>query len=362
MTTVTKQAKEGGGTDRKGHPFSLKSLELEIKTAFRSASYYRRLCAELWRGKVLKRQRQRLNVFWATALRVSQIKQTREAVQKRPRRRPVPGKPQRFNCNLINYLISPQCTVVTVILWPSLAPGIEQMWYMRRCVQIRAGGRLCFQLRKWVTSVRWVQVSVCSGIWPWSPVRCPAPTVSQAPVSVTVPSSILWAYLTCTQAPLPQLAGDSSSSRNGCVWLCVREREGEQQRTRRLHRSAASTVTEINAVFAVALSGGALQQMQGWHSSVFRCAPAPQTHPSVAMSPWGKPSLLFDPLSRSPSAFWWTEECLNKHCCRKSRASPYSTIPVKGTEFTGITGCSQPLTPLKTLHVFNCRLKSQTKM
>lgn len=62
-----------GGTRRKGHLSCQKSLELEIKTAFRSAPHYYWLCGELWRSMVLKRQKLRLNVFWAMALQVSRI-------------------------------------------------------------------------------------------------------------------------------------------------------------------------------------------------------------------------------------------------------------------------------------------------
>lgn len=72
--------------------------------------------------------------------------------------------------------------------WPYQKLGISHMWSTggKVCQNVSRRAPLfpapqeasfCFQLRKWLMTVCRVQVSMCSQLWPWTPINWPAPTL-----------------------------------------------------------------------------------------------------------------------------------------------------------------------------------------
>lgn len=84
--------------------------------------------------------------------------------------------------------------------WPYQKLGISHMWSTggKVCQNVSRRAPLfpapqeasfCFQLRKWLMTVCRVQVSMCSQLWPWTPINWPAPTLINVICTVSFTAS-----------------------------------------------------------------------------------------------------------------------------------------------------------------------------
>lgn len=195
MTTVTKQPERGGGLNVKDiHPFN-GALSLKLKQLLGRLSSLPALWRALTQCGALKTQKQTLSVFWATALHTTSpwgdvvcqcVKGHMVGA--------VLGKAsehsnlQRLNLSLMHVFWFDSSSHQQSMWnhWPYQKLGISHMWSTggKVCQNVSRRAPLfpapleasfCFQLRKWLMTVCRVQVSMCSQLWPWTPINWPAP-------------------------------------------------------------------------------------------------------------------------------------------------------------------------------------------